>query len=134
MKTPEEIKKGLELCKRNSCSKSCPYHGEGACYVKLHRDALILIMNHETAHRTEYCEAADYDCEMLGLANMRIQKLERERDSAVECMRGACYLCIHTYPGISYLSGSDCIGCRYNMVDHDGDDKWQWRGVQEGCE
>lgn len=43
MKTPEEIKKGLRICKRNHCSKECPYHDEKGCYVGLHSDALAYI-------------------------------------------------------------------------------------------
>lgn len=48
MKTPEEIKKGLECCaKGNSCRGHCPYDGRSAgikeCTSRLARDALTLI-------------------------------------------------------------------------------------------
>lgn len=50
MKTNDQIQLALSLCKRNHCSKSCPYHGEGACYVKLHSDAareMRMLAEHE---------------------------------------------------------------------------------------
>lgn len=76
MKKPEEIKKGLECCAQNKpypCNE-CPYERtfeeEWSC--KLHSDALALIQQLEAAHRTEYCEEADYDCIMLGEARKRV--------------------------------------------------------------
>lgn len=49
MKTFEEIKNGLFLCKRNHCSKTCPYHGMTGCYVTMHDDALAYIQQMEVA-------------------------------------------------------------------------------------
>lgn len=79
MKTPEEIKKGLECCGMLGC-RECPYAGgEAECIEKqLHRDAYDYIQQLEAMHRTEYCEDADYDCKMLGDARKRIQQLEAD--------------------------------------------------------
>lgn len=45
MKTPDEIKKGLEGCP--VCSKSCAYHAGIDCYAELHYDALSYIQQLE---------------------------------------------------------------------------------------
>lgn len=43
MKTPEEIKKGLERCRLEaSCGNGCPYHHEG-CGDAMRSDALAYI-------------------------------------------------------------------------------------------
>ena len=43
MKTPEEIKKGLERCRLDdSCENGCPYHHEG-CGDEMRKDALTYI-------------------------------------------------------------------------------------------
>lgn len=56
MKTPEEIKKGLECCKvgiswATTCAKGCPYLNEpvpgGRCEMELLKDALALIQQLE---------------------------------------------------------------------------------------
>lgn len=60
MKTPEEIKKGLEACIAGECHTKrhdCPYREEGECTLEVMEDALALI-----------------------------QQLERERDAAVADM------------------------------------------------
>ena len=53
MKTPEEIKKGLECCENDSgsCSERCPYFNSLSngvdCASKMHADALALIQQLE---------------------------------------------------------------------------------------
>ena len=53
MKTPEEIKKGLECCERhyvdlweNHCSE-CSYRGHEGCAAELHDDSIALILRLE---------------------------------------------------------------------------------------
>lgn len=116
MKTPEEIKKGLEICSlmrpchRLTC-KDCPYDEEcrkmcdkedvvpGSILMK---DALAYIHDLETAHRTEYCEEADYDCIELGKARKRIADLETQiRQIDVQRVADeSCASCAHadTFP------------------------------------
>lgn len=48
MKTPDEIKKGLECCNRRTTlvyekCDDCPYHGEEECMRKMELDALAYI-------------------------------------------------------------------------------------------
>ena len=47
-KTPDEIKKGLEMCNPLDCDIDCPYAGEeDMCIAKMAQDALILIQRLE---------------------------------------------------------------------------------------
>ena len=46
MRTPEEIKKGLEVCRADECHgqhTSCPYVDDGLCMMHICGDALALI-------------------------------------------------------------------------------------------
>ncbi len=47
MKTPEEIKKGLECCSKTDKCPECPYVGEVYCATKKNVDALALIQRLE---------------------------------------------------------------------------------------
>lgn len=46
MKTPEEIKKGLEICIADKSCRDCPYNN-GNCDMQLERDALAYIQHLE---------------------------------------------------------------------------------------
>lgn len=74
MKTPDEIKKGLARCKNVASCERCL----NAYSCDLEADALAYIQQLEAAHRTEYCEDADYDCVELGKARKRIAELEAQ--------------------------------------------------------
>lgn len=78
MKTPDEIKKGLECCAQSEPCVDCVYDRRDfpMCVRRMAEDALAYIRQLEAAHRTEYCEDADYDCKRLGDARKRIQQLE----------------------------------------------------------
>ena len=59
MKTPEEIKKGLECChRRNSCRRKCPYDGQShdidKCTTQLAGDALTYIQQLEEREKNLY--------------------------------------------------------------------------------
>ena len=118
MKTPEEIKKGLEYCPL--CNKSCPYHNEKDCYEKLHYDTLALINQLQEDKK----------------------QLERERDAAVEDIRKAAFCGCHVCK--SYYRPDPAIrkyACRKfgSFEEHDfiADDgsiycgAFEWRGPQE---
>ena len=103
MKTPDEIKKGLECCKlgiswSSTCAKGCPYLNEpvpgGRCEISLLRDALAYI-----------------------------QQLEVERDAAVKDMKNSrdCQCCKH----YDVRWDEPCVHC-----DHDNN-RFEWRGVQK---
>lgn len=108
MKTPDDIKKGLECCINDSfgCSEKCPYFNSLSngvdCAVKMHSDSFAYI-----------------------------QQLERERDAAVEAIEHTCATCKHYY--YNSADGSDC---KYDCLEgedgcHNGNTRWEWRGVEE---
>lgn len=129
MRTSEEIKKGLQCCMGEFACSECPYSNDGCGDDEEVKDALAYIQQLEVGIN-RYCGMAmRLERERDELFKITKQ-LECERDAAVEVLHGTCYLCIHVYPGISYLSGSECYECMYNGMNHDGIDKWQWHGVK----
>ena len=104
MKTPDEIKKGMERCGVRGKCHSCPYESPRTadCVGELLTDAL------------------DY-----------IQQLERERDAAVEAIEHTCATCKHYY--YNSADGSDCKYDCLEGADgcHNGNTRWEWVGVEE---
>ena len=109
MKTPDEIKKGLECCipryESNhwvTCSDECPYRSEGA-----------------------FCRNV-----MQNNVRAYIHQLERERDAAVEDLetmgeaRAYCDTCLHNNTN---HKEEPCSSCMSGYLINN----WQWRGVQE---
>lgn len=112
MKTPDEIKRGLECCKPvwidnhwKTCDSKCPYIKIAGkeCMVQLYEDALAYI-----------------------------QQLERERDAAVADLKSVV--------ASNYYSGKYCKYCKYNEPDgqchhrcipYSSEWGWEWRGAQE---
>lgn len=126
MKTPDEIKKGLECCTNDAfdCSERCPYFNPTSngvdCASQLHTDALALIRQLER-ERDEAMQERDGLSIMLTSAESAFEKMKRERDAAVTDLaeNRRCENCKHFTPG--YF----CLGCRRG-------DQWEWRGMQEG--
>ena len=79
MKTPDEIKKAMRCVAWDvvNCDE-CAYRHVDECNAVAGADALAYIKQLEAAHRTEYCEEADYDCKALGEARKRIAELEAQ--------------------------------------------------------
>lgn len=107
MKTPDEIKKGLECCIVGECSK-CPY------------------MQECDDHLDKGGDMVPADVVLADVLSL-IQQLERERDQYKRERDAAladlaenrrCETCKY------YTPGYFCIGCRNG-------DQWEWRGVQE---
>lgn len=104
MKTPDEIKKGLECCScnLNDCN-GCPYDGMPCNDLELERDALAYI-----------------------------HQLERERDAAMKDLKSVvasnyfdcdyCKLCKYKEP-----DGE----CYHTCIPYSSEWGWEWRGVQE---
>lgn len=149
MKSPDEIKKGLECCAASyaDCHKECPYKldCDGSQILK---DALALIQQLESdkqqlegmlAHMNQLRDAA------AGRAlemEERVHQLEAERDAAVadilyaaSVYLGECNTC---------KNGEVCAACkRQDACDECPNSKcmcsgcgvgrsnWQWRGVQK---
>ena len=130
MKSPDEIKKGLECCTSRDCGgNKCPYFNEKSCNAAKSADALALIQQLEAdkqqlegmlAHMNQLRDAA------AGRAlemEERVQQLEAERDAAVESMRSdphCCYHCVNmTKRGICQSEPRADGHC------------FEWRGVQK---
>lgn len=101
MKSPDEIKKGLELCNADECHgqhTDCPYHQDLMCIRNICADALAYI-----------------------------QQLEAERDALQKYITdstwAACDICKHGIDGASVL---DCKHIREVGVPC-----FEWRGVQK---
>lgn len=110
MKTPEEIKLGLEKCRlEDSCENGCPYHHEG-CGDEMRKDALAYI-----------------------------RALEAERDAAVrdfEAFAGSAFTdtpfpC--RYCRYEMKDGRCQQKLEANRKEDKcyGGDRFKWRGVQE---
>ena len=110
MKTPEEIKKGLECCIGGSCEPYCPYKETVDCVQQMAEDALSLIKQLE-AQNAELLE--------------KIKQLELERDALFELLRtnrNNCNSCKHKPEHKRY-------GCT-SVAKLDGS-CWEWRGLCE---
>ena len=118
MKTPDEIKKGLEKCLArwaathySDCRSDCPYWEEGVwCKNALHSNALTYINHLES----------------------RLAQVERERDAAVRIVHGLCLHCKNEDSKDDTCR--ECMYYPYRFVYGTGDayvDNWQWRGVCE---
>ena len=103
MKTPDEIKNGLNHCSEDGC-KQCPYKYD--------------------------CDMADGFSVLAGDAIAYIHQLERERDAAVEDLetmgeaRAYCDTCLHNNTN---HKEEHCSSCMSGYLINN----WQWRGVQE---
>lgn len=119
MKTPEEIKKGLECaknCEENDLGcRRCPYLG-GDC-SDLHPDALAYIQQLEV-------DSARQDAYILRLEN-ELEAVKRERDAAVKDLTEGrdCYSCKH----LGQRFAGPCVDC---MSGHGYEENhYEWRGV-----
>lgn len=112
MKTPEEIKKGLETCigKCTGNKPHCPYHSCGdGCMDSMNRDALAYIQQLEAQN-----------AELLG----KIKQLEQERDAAIHDLKKTreCTTCEYAKKSPSELP---CVSCGIILKNY------EWRGLCE---
>lgn len=121
MKTPEEIKWGLDYCRsvyglRMNCH-SCPYDGEMLCGAVMLEDALAYIQQLES----------------------ELEAVKRERDAAVRELPHNCWNCMY-HLDKPIEETDDCgrtihIYCSADYCFPDENSSWEWRGVcQENTE
>lgn len=113
--------------------------GTVGCNIQTNLYLLARIHELETTHRTEMCSDG-YDCVQLEKARKavadaeaRAEKAERERDAAVEDMRGICHLCANAKP-YSALSRTvmTCAHKEYTASTKYPECKYfKWRGQKE---
>ena len=113
MKTPEEIKKGLEQCAETETCENCHYRDDCMEVFRnspLTKDALAYIQQLES----------------------RLAQVERERDAAIADVESLC--------STNYFSGNYCEYCKHKETDgkcnhpcvaYSSDWGWEWRGVCE---
>lgn len=136
MKTPEEIKKGLECCyspvePKLRC-EACPYYGSIVCKMRLHTDALALIQRLEAdnAKKDETIQMLqDGNASLMNMIDEACEKtvrLERERDALTNDL----YSIVNDHV-------TPCFCCKTfdpstTVCEHEGDvDCFTWRGVPE---
>lgn len=121
MKTPDSIKKGLELCGvLDGDCENCPYDDgpQLLCADRLRKDALAYIRQLES----------------------RLAHVERERDAAVhdmkQCQSAVCNACKRHYRPNPDVRHYECalLGKFSDIFDSDDDrpficGKFEWRGV-----
>lgn len=109
MKTPDEIKKGLEPCRDKSDCEWCEF----AQLCDLEKEALAYIQQLEADLEIAKIQN-QYISEVADAYEKDIEKLERERDAAVNEIDRYCQTC----------NKKNCIGCKYAS-------RWEWRGLPE---
>ena len=123
MKTPDEIKKGLECCMFGHCSY-CPYSAEygSDCSEHLGNDIKEFHQKLESqnAELLTKVEQLEEKCHLL----------ERERDAAVDDIPRACGYCkwFEVNLGGNMTECHNPNGCRNISGINTG---WEWRGVKE---
>lgn len=141
MKTPEEIKKGLECCTAecDACGE-CPYPMEWGCRIKLMEDVLTRMRLLETDNS---CLNNTIRCltKMLNAAHEETAKVKRERDSAVSDIKRAqgciCNICKSYYRPDPAIRHYECkVFGKFSEIYENDDErpfvcgKFEWRGVR----
>ena len=117
MKTPDEIKKGLECChRRNSCRRKCPYDGPShdidGCTTKLAGEALAYIQQLET-QLTKMWNILRLVTKQKDAAICDMVQIVHEMDDI------ACKWCKN-----AYFDEVKCRECRLH------NERFEWQGVQ----
>ena len=116
-KTPEEIKRANKICADpdGECH-TCPYEKAATelCVSRKASDTLAYIEQLET-------DTCDWEIEAT-LLKSKCEQLERERDAAVEVLKGyGCTYCKRLEDPDESMCGEKCADfCN-----------WEWRGVKE---
>lgn len=141
MKTPDEIKKALEICDEYYTQKGCagcPYFvpsSDEPCQWELFPDVLAHIKQLEARIATLTAKAVLFD-EAIAAG----EKYKRERDAAINDMREAswcpCNVCKHHYRPDPNVRKYRCkvfgdFSTICNEEAHGYCGKFKWRGVKE---
>lgn len=131
MKTPEEIKKGLE-CMANADIECdvCPYRDDSYlfCSTGIVKDAIACIEQLEANDSQVKKALQDNGFGSLEELLQAYSQVKRERDAAVNDLKSVqggqrCERC-KNYGGTEFIDAV-CIECINGSI-------WEWRGVQEG--
>lgn len=130
MKTPDEIKKGLECCSEKYPCSVCPFNlpnnFSGRCIKNAMLDAFALIQQLE-ADNSRKDDTIRSLTELLNAAHDETSAVKRERDAAVESLRGDCRECKYL---LASGSKEPCASCpHWQDTVHLNKSNWEWRGV-----
>lgn len=131
MRTPEEIKKGLQCIanvRKNGCSESpcglCKLYVTNYYSGEVCADALAYI---------EQLEAGNADLAAI------VEHAYRQRDAAMEELRGRCNVCVHAEPRkkastmIKCRRRTEMLGVEVMTIGYSKGncDLWEWRGYKD---
>ena len=131
-RTPDETRKGLELCALSyaKCVSKCPYAGDD-CVERLVTDALALIQQLEADKQqlegmlTHMNQLRDAAAGRALKMEERAHQLEAERDAAVSELVGTCQVC-------RWEETAKCASCHFcEDAWNVHESNWEWRGVQK---
>ncbi len=141
MKTPDEIKRGLECCliaDNDMClCDECPYSRDGyntlKCDIELGNDTIDYLIQHENAKdEWEMVAASPGAVEDMARENAqmaeRIRQMERENEALKKVAFGQCRACKHY---LATTSEEPCRRCRHVWACRGYESLWEWRGVEE---
>lgn len=163
MKTPDEIKKGLEIClafptPKDSCNR-CPYISErsptGICRTSLKNDAIALVQQIEAEKGKPgnklICKIAVCGEDILRKALDKTEVDGKTLAEWIELARGyeqleqdlatakqeldAAVSALHGDCGIcAFQQTVKCDSCRYGVNPFYGHDCWEWEGISPDTE
>lgn len=90
MKSPDDVKKGLECCKQSfafqECGSRCPYYREKCCGVKLYGDASALIQRLETNNHQLLTKVEQLQAELNKLREKETPKPCEHKATLYKCL------------------------------------------------
>ena len=118
----------------NGCTnKKCKYCDvDGACDLNhMCGDAAIAI-NELLVENQALRNAANGFKKQAEAAEARAEKAEREKNYAIELLRGICYAC-RNYS--AHCHKGKCNNCKwdrtYDYEPNGNEDNWEWRGLED---
>ena len=134
MKTPDEIKRGLECCHITECG-NCPYMTENIECREIFSDALAYIRQLEAENTRRHEKIIElyntieslHGCIQTIVENSKktFRQLEAERDAVISELIGTCQVC-------RWEETEKCASCHFNTYAWNvHESKWEWRGLPE---
>lgn len=138
VKTPDEIKKGLEYCSGKGSCSICPYNTpkqySGKCVREAMGDCHAYIQQLEAEladakrNHQHTIDIAEKQKEQIDKLKKVVVRLNKERNAAVEALRGKCWACKKGEP---LRPGSTARICSLFDMNKRPCPHWEWLGVKE---
>lgn len=117
-----------ECAVATQCSKCVLFCGSDECLFTA-AAKMIEYYYDKAEHFERNCEGLNL---MLTNTQTALEQVKRERDAAVEDLKGLCGMCAHWNHGFMEDACEECIYSKPFDDDTFEPDNWQWRGVKEG--